>query len=72
MAVINIFAVVFHDQGWFSIDAASILFLALTLLIQISTTNFPWIVRQSVEVCNQMVSIERLLEYKWLYRNRQC
>ena len=70
MAVVNIFAVVFHhDQGWFSIDAASILFLALTPLIQISTTNFPWIVRQSVEVCNQMVSIERLLEYKWLYRN---
>ena len=63
MAAASIFAVVFHDQGWFSIDA-SILGLALTLLIQISTTNFPWIVRQSAEVSNQMVSIERLLEYK--------
>lgn len=63
MAAACIFSVLFHDQGWFSIDA-SILGLALTLLIQISTTNFPWIVRQSAEVCNQMVSIERLLEYK--------
>ena len=39
-------AVLFHDKGWFDIQP-SVLGLALTLLIQISTTNFPWIVRQS-------------------------
>lgn len=41
----------------------AVLGLALTLLIQISTTNFPWIIRQSAEVSNQMVSVERMLEY---------
>lgn len=39
-------AVLFNDQGWLEIEP-SVLGLALTLLIQISTTNFPWIVRQS-------------------------
>eukprot|EP00986_Skeletonema_menzelii_P009118 scaffold4065_cov211-Skeletonema_menzelii.AAC.1 len=55
-------AVLFHDKGWFDIQP-SVLGLALTLLIQISTTNFPWIVRQSAEVTNQMVSVERLHEF---------
>lgn len=58
----SLLAVLFHHQGWFDVDSA-ILGLALTLLIQISTTNFPWVVRQSAEVCNQMVSVERVLEY---------
>ena len=58
----TLLAVLFDDQNWFEVDPA-ILGLALTLLIQISTTNFPWIVRQSAEVTNQMVSVERILEY---------
>ena len=53
MAVASVFAVLFHDQGWFQVDP-SILGLSLTLLIQISTTNFPWVVRQSAEVTNQV------------------
>lgn len=37
--------------------------LALTLLLQLAGTNFPWIVRQSAEVVNQMVSVERISAY---------
>lgn len=45
-SVASFSAVLFHDQGWLEIQP-SVLGLALTLLIQVSTTNFPWIVRQS-------------------------
>ena len=45
-SVASFSAVLFHDQGWLEIQP-SVLGLALTLLVQISTTNFPWIVRQS-------------------------
>mmetsp|Transcript_14515 Transcript_14515/g.21627 ORF Transcript_14515/g.21627 Transcript_14515/m.21627 type:complete len:993 (-) Transcript_14515:9-2987(-) len=62
LAAASFLAVLFHDRKWFLVDPA-VLGLALTLLIQISTTNFPWIVRQSAEVCNQMVSVERILDY---------
>ena len=58
----SLLAVLFHQQSWFDVNPA-ILGLALTLLIQISTTNFPWVVRQSAEICNQMISVERILEY---------
>ena len=80
-------AVLFHNHGWLEIQP-SVLGLALTLLIQISTTNvsrpknnrfitslkhsqyfsfqFPWVVRQSAEVANQMVSVERIHEYTQL------
>ncbi len=58
----SLLSVLFHHQRWFDVDSA-ILGLALTLLIQISTTNFPWVIRQSAEVTNQMVSVERILEY---------
>ena len=55
-------AVVFHHHQWLRIDAAT-LGLALTLLIQMANTNFPWMIRQSAEVTNQMVSVERILEF---------
>ncbi len=55
-------AVLFHVQKWFDVDSA-MLGLVLTLLIQISTTNFPWVVRQSAEVSNQMVAVERISSY---------
>ncbi|KAL7548136.1 hypothetical protein ACHAWF_011427 [Thalassiosira exigua] len=65
MSVASIFAVVLNDQGWWKVKP-SILGLALTLLIQVSTTNFPWIIRQSAEVANQMISVERIDEFSSL------
>ncbi len=62
MSAATLLAVLFDDQNWFDVDSV-ILGLALTLLIQISTTNFPWVVRQSAELCNQMVSVERIVAY---------
>ena len=62
MSFASILAVLFNDQGWFRVDPA-VLGLALTLLIQIAGTNFPWIVRQSAEVVNQMTSVERIQEF---------
>lgn len=62
MSTASIFAVVFNDQQWFDIDPA-LLGVALTILLQIAGTNFPWIVRQSAEIVNQMVSVERVLEF---------
>ena len=62
MSCASLLAVLFQDRGWFNVDPA-ILGLSLTLLIQISTTNFPWVVRQSAEVTNQMVSVERISEF---------
>eukprot|EP00980_Cylindrotheca_fusiformis_P019849 scaffold6966_cov112-Cylindrotheca_fusiformis.AAC.27 len=62
LATGSILAVLFNDQGWYEVDPA-VLGLALTLLIQIAGTNFPWIVRQSAEIVNQMVSVERVLEF---------
>jgi ATP-binding cassette subfamily C (CFTR/MRP) protein 4 len=55
-------SVLLHYQGWLKVDSAT-LGLALTLLIQMANTNFPWMVRQSAEVTNQMVSVERILEF---------
>mmetsp|Transcript_32508 Transcript_32508/g.43364 ORF Transcript_32508/g.43364 Transcript_32508/m.43364 type:complete len:336 (-) Transcript_32508:374-1381(-) len=46
-------------EGWFGVDPA-VLGLSLTMLLQLAGTNFPWIVRQSAEVVNQMVSVERI------------
>lgn len=62
LATASLLAVVFNHQRWLRVDP-SVLGLALTLLIQISTTNFPWIVRQSAEIVNQMTSVEREREY---------
>jgi ATP-binding cassette subfamily C (CFTR/MRP) protein 4 len=46
LATASILAVIFHDQGWFKVNPTA-LGLALTLLLQIAGTNFPWIVLQS-------------------------
>ena len=56
MSCASILAVLFQDQGWFDVDPA-VLGLSLILLIQIS------VVRQSAEVTNQMVSVERINEF---------
>ena len=48
LSAASLLAVLVHVQGWFEVDPA-ILGLALTMLIQIATQNFPWMVRQSAE-----------------------
>ena len=62
MSVTAVLAVLFQDQDWLSIPPA-VLGMCLTLLLQMAGTNFPWMVRQSAEVVNQMVSVERVNEY---------
>jgi len=54
-------AVLFHEQAWFDVDPA-VLGLALTMLLQLAGT-FQWTVRQSAEVVNQMVSVERVSDF---------
>lgn len=54
-------AVVFNTQEVLSVDPA-ILGLSLTMLLQLSGL-FQWAVRQSAEVVNLMVSVERVAEY---------
>jgi ATP-binding cassette subfamily C (CFTR/MRP) protein 4 len=63
MAVFGFSSVLFHQQGWFGEIDPAVLGVALTMLLQMTGTNFPWIVRQSAEVTNQIISIERILEY---------
>jgi len=50
-----------HVQGWFDADPA-IVGLALSLLLQLAGL-FQWCVRQSAEVVNQMVSVERVVAF---------
>ena len=54
-------AVIFNTQNLLPVDPA-ILGLALTMLLQLSGL-FQWAVRQSAEVVNLMVSVERVSEY---------
>jgi len=54
-------AVIFNSQAWFEVDPA-ILGLSLTMLLQLSGL-FQWAVRQSAEVVNLMISVERVAEY---------
>ena len=56
--------ILFSEIGWFNISPY-ILGLALTLLIQLSS-SFQWGVRQSAEVVNQMVSVERVSGFSCL------
>jgi len=58
LAVSSFSAVIFKEQGWFSIDA-SVLGLALTQLLQLAGV-FQWMVRQSAEIVNNLVSVERV------------
>jgi len=61
IAFASFLAVLFNQQGWFQIDPA-VLGLALTMLLQLAGI-FQWCVRQSAEVINQMVSVERVLGF---------
>ena len=61
LTVVCFLAVVVQNEGWFSVDPA-ILGLSLSMLIMLSNL-FQWGIRQSAEVVNQMVSVERVLEF---------
>ena len=54
-------SVLFQTQGWFNVDPA-ILGLSISMLLQLCSA-FQWCIRQSAEIVNQMVSVERVLEY---------
>ena len=61
LTVVCFLAVLFQEQGWFSIDPAT-LGLSLSILLQLAGI-FQWCIRQSAEVVNQMVSVERVLAF---------
>lgn len=61
MALVSFLSVLFQQQGWFNIDPA-ILGLSISMLLQLAGI-FQWCIRQSAEVVNQMVSVERVLSY---------
>lgn len=61
LAFVSYLAVLFQTQGWFNVDPA-ILGLSLSMLLQLAGI-FQWCIRQSAEVVNQMVSVERVLAY---------
>lgn len=61
LSVASFLAVLFNDQDWFELDAA-ILGLALTMILQLAGL-FQWCIRQSAEVVNLMVGVERVLGF---------
>ncbi|CAJ1953935.1 unnamed protein product [Cylindrotheca closterium] len=61
-SVVSVLAVLFERQEWFEVDPA-ILGLSISMLLQLSGL-FQWCIRQSAEVVNQMVSVERVLAFK--------
>jgi ATP-binding cassette subfamily C (CFTR/MRP) protein 4 len=61
LTTLSFLSVLFHDQGWFDVDP-TILGLVLSMLLQL-VGMFQWCIRQSAEVVNQMVSVERVLAF---------
>eukprot|EP00578_Thalassiosira_sp_NH16_P018260 CAMPEP_0181116794 /NCGR_PEP_ID=MMETSP1071-20121207/22145_1 /TAXON_ID=35127 /ORGANISM="Thalassiosira sp., Strain NH16" /LENGTH=1366 /DNA_ID=CAMNT_0023201071 /DNA_START=81 /DNA_END=4182 /DNA_ORIENTATION=+ len=62
LAIASFAAVVVDEQAWFDIDPG-ILGLAISMLIQLSGL-FQWCIRQSAEVVNMMVAVERVIGYR--------
>ena len=62
LTIASFAAVVVHQQAWFEIDPG-ILGLAISMLIQLSGL-FQWCIRQSAEVVNMMVAVERVIGYR--------
>jgi ATP-binding cassette subfamily C (CFTR/MRP) protein 4 len=58
LSLATFLAVLFNEKGWFKVDP-SILGLALSMLLQLAGI-FQWCIRQSAEVVNLMVSVERV------------
>lgn len=61
MGMVSFLSVLFQQQDWFSIDPA-ILGLSISMLMQLAGL-FQWCIRQSAEVVNQFVSVERVLDF---------
>ena len=62
LALVSFSAVAVHQQGWMNVDPA-ILGLAISMLIQLAGL-FQLCIRQSAEVINLMVAVERVLGYR--------
>ncbi|KAL7520054.1 hypothetical protein ACHAWX_004806 [Stephanocyclus meneghinianus] len=62
LSIATFAAVIVQDQKWLNIDPG-ILGLALSLLIQLAGL-FQWCIRQSAEVVNQMVAVERVIGFR--------
>ncbi len=62
LTVASFAAVIVHEQAWFDIDPG-ILGLAISMLIQLSGL-FQWCIRQSAEVVNLMVAVERVIGFR--------
>jgi len=62
LTVASFAAVIVHQQEWFDIDPG-ILGLAISMLIQLSGL-FQWCIRQSAEVVNMMVAVERVSGFR--------
>ena len=61
LSMASLLAVIFQSNNWFNVDPA-LLGLALTLLLQLSGL-LQWAVRQSCELINHMVAVERVAAY---------
>lgn len=61
LAVASFLAVLFQQQGWFAVDP-TILGLSISMLLQLAGL-FQWCIRQSAEVVNYMVCVERVLQF---------
>ena len=61
MSLVSFLSVLFQQQRWFSIDPA-ILGLSISMLLQLAGI-FQFCIRQSAEVVNLMVSVERVLSF---------
>lgn len=61
LAVVSFLSVLFNQQGWFNVDPST-LGLSISMLLQLAGL-FQWCIRQSAEVVNQMVSVERVLAF---------
>jgi ATP-binding cassette subfamily C (CFTR/MRP) protein 4 len=61
LSLASFLSVLFNVQGWFDVDPA-ILGLALSMLLQLAGI-FQWCIRQSAEVVNLMVAVERVLAF---------
>lgn len=62
LAISSFASVIVQDKKLFNIDPG-VLGLALSMLIMLSGL-FQWCIRQSAEVVNQMVSVERVIGFR--------
>lgn len=62
LAVASFASVLVHDRAWFAIDPG-ILGLALSMVLMLGGL-FQWCIRQSAEVVNQMVAVERVIGFR--------